>query len=429
MRARDPVETAIVTLEKGGIYSYAQCGLPYVIEGAVRSTKQLIARDVSTFREKHGIDARIHTEVTSIDCENKTVTFVTEKQTEETIAYDKLLIASGAKPFIPHLPGNDLPGVHTLKTIPDLEAIQTELAGTKQITIVGTGYIGLEMAEASSPKENKVHMVARSHQLASTFDADMATHLMEEATAQGVNVLFQTNVSALHAGDNGRVHRVETDRGTFDTDLVLFATGIAPNTEFLNDCPIEQHENGAVCVNDYLETTVRDVYAAGDCATQYHRVKKQHDYMPLGTHANKQGRIAGMNMSETEPPRKYPGMVGTAVFRFFNLTAAMTGLTEQAARDLNLDIETVTYDGTHIAGYFENKMPLHVKLVYDRKSDQLYGAQAIGAGADKRIDVAATALYQELTCRDLEDLDLSYAPPYNGVWDPLQQAARRRKRY
>ena len=425
VRNRDKEDTMITTIEKGAIYSYAQCGLPYVIEGAIEHEDHLIARDVETFRSRYGIDARTNSEVTSIDCEKKFV-YVQSENKHETIDYDILLIATGASPIVPDIPGKDLKGTHTLKTIPDLQNLQKDLPDVSHITIVGGGYIGLELTEALITQGYDICLIQRNDQLAPGIDDQLVEHLHVEARLHNVDLRLSEQIEAVQG--TTCVHAVKTDQREIPTDLVIFATGIEPNTAFLSDCSVTRSKEGAIYVNEYLQTNVPDVYAAGDCALQYHRLKEEADYAPLGTHANKQGRIAGMNMSERLPLRRYEGMTGTSIFRFFNLDVAMPGLSEEEATALGHDVGTVHYTGAHIAGYFEEKKPIHLNLVYDRTSDQFLGAQIIGKGVDKRIDVAATALYSKLTCEDIENLDLAYAPPYNGVWDPLQQALRRRKR-
>ncbi|QQK77999.1 FAD-dependent oxidoreductase [Salicibibacter cibarius] len=422
---RDSDEPQVTTLERGGIYSYAQCGLPYVIEGSVAQTDDLIARSKETFRKKYGIDARTYHEVKSIDPQKQYVHGIDlELDQPFTIPYDKLLIATGADPVIPSLPGNGLQGVHTLKTIPDLERLQADLHQHRQVTIVGGGYVGLELAEAFASQHIPVRIVERNGQLAKMFDGDMASLLHEEANAQGIEIVFNKTVTELRADTEGRVNALYADNEAFPTNLVVFATGIKPNTSFLRETDIELNEKGAVHVDGQMKTNLANVYAAGDCALQYHRIKEQHDFLPLGTHANKQGRIAGTNMSGTE--KSFQGVVGTSIFRFLRLTAARTGISEKEAERLEVPAESVYYKGTDIAGYFTDKKPLHIKLVYRTDNHLLLGAQIIGeSGVDKRIDVLATALFHRMSMDEFEDLDLSYAPPYNGVWDPVQQAARR----
>ncbi|WP_018923187.1 FAD-dependent oxidoreductase [Salsuginibacillus kocurii] len=423
------LENAEVTvLERGGYFSYAQCGLPYVISNEVESTRQLVARDVNTFREKYGIDARTFHHVSAVDPEEKTVSgFAGETGSEPfTISYDRLLIATGARPSLPDWEGKDLHGVHTLKTIPDIEKIKADLAQTKDITVIGTGYVGIELAETMRTEGYHVRLIQRGDHLAPMLDPDMAEHIQKEAETHGYEIHTNEDIERLEGNSEGRVQKVHTKHSTFETDMVIVATGVHPNVEFLAGTGITLGKRGAISVNRYMQTSLPDVYAAGDCAVQYHRIKETDEFLPLGTHANKQGRIAGLNL--IGQPRTFKGVVGTALFRFHGLTTGLTGLTEKEAQDLNLPYATAMHTASHNAGYFKNHLPLHIKLVYQTDTKRILGGQIIGeAGADKRLDVLATALFHNMTLDEFEDLDLSYSPPYNGVWDPLQQTIRRRQ--
>ncbi|GAE27896.1 pyridine nucleotide-disulfide oxidoreductase [Halalkalibacter wakoensis JCM 9140] len=215
-----------------------------------------------------------------------------------------------------------------------------------------------------------------------------------------------------------------TDKGQLDADLVVIAIGVKPNTSFLNGTGIHLFTNGAIKVNSFMETNIKDVYAAGDCATQYHRIKERDDYIPLGTHANKQGRLAGKAM--VGAPRPFQGIVGTSIIKFFDLSLGRTGLSEAEIEAQGYPYETISATLPHIAGYYPEPKNLHIRMSYHTETEQLLGAQVIGeAGVDKRIDVLATALFHHMRVSELEDLDLAYAPPYNGVWDPIQRTARR----
>ncbi|WP_100400402.1 FAD-dependent oxidoreductase [Bacillus sp. FJAT-44742] len=415
----------VTVLEMGNIYSYAQCGLPYVIGGSVKGTDQLIARDVTTFREKYGIDARVFHQVTHVNAEKKIVSG-TNLESNETfeIPYDRLLVATGARPFLPPWKNHDLPGIHTLKTIPDLESIKSNLDRVKHVTIIGGGYIGLEMAENFRETGRQVRMIERGNRLAKMFDEDMAEHIHKEAEANGIETCFEESIEGFEGND--RVEAVVTNKNRYETDLVIAAVGVRPNTDMLKGTDVILETNGAVKVNSYMQTNVDDIYAAGDCATQYHRIKQKDDYIPLGTHANKQGRAAGLNMVNN--PKAFQGIVGSSILKFHRLTLGRTGLSEKEASALHFPYETVTYKGSDIAGYYEDKKPIYIKILYRTDNDMLIGGQVIGeSGVDKRVDVLATALFHRMTISEFEDLDLSYAPPYNGVWDPLQQAVRRAK--
>ena len=414
----------ITTLERGFIYSYGQCGLPYVVDGRISSTKRLIARDVETFRDKYGIHARVGHEVKAIDIKKQLVTG-TDVTTGEPfkIPYDQLLIATGADPVVPVEKGRNLAGVHTVKTIPMLENLLADLTPDKKtVTVIGAGYIGLEMVETLRETGRNVRLIQRNSYLATFLDKEVAQPVYDEAKKQGIDVLFNTSVLAFE-GEN-HIEQVVTDQGTFDTDLVIVAVGIKPNTQFLKETGIELAENGAVVVNHHLETTIPNIYAAGDCAMHFNIVKDRLDYVPLGTTANKQGRIAGLNMAGECVP--FHGIVGTSIMKFFDLTVASTGITEDMAKELELDYEAYTLSARHIAGYYPGAERMFIKVVVRKSDQQLLGAQIVGsAGVDKRIDVFSIALYSKMKLPNLLDLDLAYAPPFNGVWDPLQQLAKR----
>ncbi|UOQ91742.1 FAD-dependent oxidoreductase [Halobacillus shinanisalinarum] len=416
----------IVTLERGEIYSYGQCGLPYVFGGEVDSFNDLIARTPETFRDKYGIDARLLHEVTKVDCDHKIVYGIDHGSGEKfEESYDRLLIATGADPVLPPWEGKNLSGIHPLKTIPDAKAIMDDLQeDVHQVSIIGGGYIGLEMAENLAAIGKKVRMIDRGDRLGKIFDEDMSELIHKEAERQGVELVLNESVEGFNGKD--RVASVITDEGEYETDLVLAAVGVAPNTSFLNGTGIYTSYNQAIEVNAFMETSIMDIYAAGDCATQFHRVKQRPDYVPLGTHANKQGRVAGLNMIDKR--RVFRGIVGTSILKFFELTLARTGLSSREAEEEHFPYQTVSIESTHEAGYYSKDNPMTLKLIYDEQSRQLLGGQIIGRqGVDKRIDVLATAIYHNMTVDELIDLDLSYSPPYNSVWDPIQQAARRAK--
>ncbi|SDJ68517.1 FAD-dependent oxidoreductase [Salimicrobium halophilum] len=422
---RNTENPEIVVLERGEIYSYGQCGLPYVIGGDVSSTDDLIARKVETFREKYGIDARINHEVTSVDCDKRMVYGTDGKGEDFEESYDELLVASGASPVVPPWKGRDLEGVHVLKTIPDVEKIVEDTDGdVTRVTVIGSGYIGLEVAENFKDIGKDVHLISRSDHPASMVDEDMGEMIAEEARKQGVHLTLRESVERLEGDD--RVGKVVTDKGEYETDLVIVATGVAPNVGFMTGTGVHTTESGAIEVNRFMETNLPHIYAAGDCAVQYHRIKERNDYVPLGTHANKQGRIAGLVLSGKR--QTFKGIVGTSVLKFFDLTIGKTGLSEEEAKKENIPYETVFLKSTHAAGYYTDEPPMSIKMTYQPETQQVLGIQIVGTyGVDKRIDVIATALYHEMKTDDLLDLDLAYAPPYNSVWDPVQQAARRIK--
>jgi len=418
-------ESAKVTvLERGTDYSYGQCGLPYVVNGVIPSLNDVVARSVETFREKYHIDARVNTEVTNIDIQEQKVKGI-DTETKETIEvpYDRLLIASGSDPIVPDWEGVQLKGIHTLKTLRDTEGMMNDLTdNVKRVTIVGGGYVGLEMAESFKTLGKNVTLIQRGQQVAKIFDKDMAELIHEEAKKNDIELILGESVEAFLGKD--RVEAVKTDKRSHETDFVLLAIGVQPNTSILKDTGIHMNEQGAIHVNAYMKTSIKNIYSAGDCATQYHLVKQLDDHIPLGTTANKQGRIAGANMAGN--PLSFKGIVGTSIVKFFDLTLGRTGLSEREAKQLNLPYSIQTTKANSYAGYYPGGETLYIKLLYHTKTNELLGGQIIGKkGVDKRIDVLATALYNKMTIHQLLDLDLAYAPPYNGVWDPMQQMAKK----
>ena len=411
----------IVVLEKGDVYSYGQCGLPYVINGKVPSAVELIARDVEEFRSKYGIDARIFHEVTAIDTKLQKVSGVDVISNEPfEFLYDKLLIATGASPTIPRIEKANLNGVHTVKTVPQMDALMRELPNVKHATVVGGGYIGLEVAETLRERGLDVRLIHRDKQLMPALDPELAQLVLEEAKKHGVHVLL--NETTIGFEGTTHVEAVRTETGTYETNVVIVATGVRPNTQFAEG--FAKLENGALIVNERMETSIENVYAAGDCATQYHRIKRQVDYLPLGSTANKQGRIAGLNIAGFE--QIYQGIVGTSILKFFDLQIGMTGLNNEAADALNTLVEAYVMEVNDIASYYPNVQPMKLRMLIDQQGRKLLGMQAVGKnGVDKRIDVFATALYNEMTFEDLLNLDLAYAPPFSGVWDAIMQAPKR----
>jgi NADPH-dependent 2,4-dienoyl-CoA reductase/sulfur reductase-like enzyme len=418
-------EADITTFEMGGIYSYAQCGLPYFIGEDIPTTDKLIARTAEQFNEKHRINAHTYHEVTEIHPQFKKITVKDLKQGQEfQVDYDKLLIATGGSPVMPNWKGKEAEGVFYLKTIPDAEAIHdmAKSPTVEEVVIVGAGYIGLEMVEAFHQLGKKVTLIQRGEQIANVFDKELAKLAEEYLKEQQVRIVLGEDVVEVLTTD-GKVSGVKTDRSEYKAQLVLVSIGITPNTKMAEVAGIQLGVKNAIEINERMETSLPDIYAAGDCATQFHRVKNRPDYIPLGTTANKQGRIAGTVMAGGN--KTFAGIVGSSVLKVLDFHMARTGLSEKEANELGIPYETVTIDSQSHAGYYPDSKKMTLKLIYTKDDQRLLGGQAVGfGGVDKRIDVLATALFNNMTLVELEDLDLSYAPPFNMSWDPIQQAAR-----
>ncbi|HLZ21272.1 MAG TPA: FAD-dependent oxidoreductase [Ktedonobacterales bacterium] len=414
----------IVAFDRGGAASYSQCGLPYLVGGVVTDTSRLIARTVEQFAAQD-ITVHLGHEVTAIDPARGLVR-VRELPTGmgHDEPYDRLVIATGASPVPPAVPGLDLEGVFVLDVLEDAIALQTYIRRhrPRHAVIVGGGYIGLEMAENLVRLGLSVRLIQRGEHLFPSVDFDMAMPLAQELERHGVDLSLCDSVLEACEGAHGRVAHVHTNTGELPADLVLLAIGVSPNVVLAQTAGIACGPTGAIAVDDHQRTNMPGIFAAGDCAEHWHRLLRRPAWVPLGTTANKQGRIAGRNAAGGDAA--FGGIVGTAITRLFDLEIGRTGLSEREAQAAGIVCVSTTLDSTDHAGYLPDAHPLTVKLVVEMGSGRLIGAQAVGrAGVAKRIDVFATALYAGLTLADLPQLDLAYAPPFNSVWDPLQVAA------
>ncbi len=422
-RRVDP-DLEIIAYDRGSFASYSQCGLPYLIGGLVEHHQRLVARTVDEFAQR-GITVRLGHEVLAIDVARSAIR-VRElaSGSEFEQPYDRLLIATGASPARLPIPGLYLDGVFHLDIMEDAIAIQQYLRThqPKHAVIVGGGYIGLEMAENLVRLGLKVHVVQRNQQLFPSVDVEIATSLSAELERHGVDLSLRDSVVEACEGRGGRVVDVHTSRGEVPADLVIVATGVRPAVALAASANIALGITGAIAVDPQLRTSVPDIFAAGDCAEHWHRLLQRPTWLPLGTTANKQGRVAGRNAAGGDTI--FAGIVGTAITRVFDLQVARTGLTEREAAAVGLAAQATVVRSTDHAGYLPDAQDLIVKVVAEVGSGRLLGGQVVGrAGADKRIDVLATALYTGLTLDDVTRLDLAYAPPFNSVWDPVQVAS------
>lgn len=422
---RDDPERAIVVFERGPHTSYSACGIPYLIGGVVETVEQLIARSPEKFREKYRIDARVDHEVVEIDPSAARVRVKNlDGGSESWEAYDQLLIATGASPFCPQVPGAELSGIFGLSTLQSGLRVRQALAESnpRRVVIVGGGYIGLEMAEAFIRLGLEVSLVQRGPQVMETLDPDMGALISEALREIGVTLYLEESLTGFE-GTGGKVGGVVTDQRTLAAELVLLGMGTRPNSSLAEGAGIPLGVKGAIPVNSRQQTVQERIWAAGDCAESFHLVSRQPVHIALGTVANKQGTVAGINLAGGYGT--FPGVVGTAVSKICKYEVARTGLQEKELRQLGLEGVCATITSKTRAGYYPGAGPITVKLWAEKGSGRLLGGQIVGIeGAAKRIDVLATALHAGLTAEQLVYLDLSYAPPYSPVWDPVQTAAR-----
>ncbi len=412
----------IEVYEKTGYVSYGACGIPYFVKGEIPNVDDLIARTPEQFA-KQRIYAHTYHEVLDINVENHTVRVRNLDTGEEfTDHWDKLILTTGGVAARPPIPGLSLPGIFTVRTPEDGLAIRQWIAEQRPTRglIVGGGYIGLEMAEALAAHGIHVTIVEMLPQVMPNMDADMVEHIQAELERQGVDLQLEHPVEAFE-GD-GRVREVVAGGEHFPADIVIFSVGVKPNVTLAKQAGIVLGPTGAVAVDDHMRTNVPNVWAAGDVAEVHHLVTGKPAYIPLGTTANKQGRVAGTNAAGGDAA--FGGVVGTAVVKVFDLHAARTGLSEREAREEGFDVAIVTIKSSSKAHYMPHPSPIHVKLVFEKGSHRLLGGQIVGReGVAKRIDIIATALHAGWTTYDLAKLDLAYAPPFSPVWDPILVAA------
>jgi NADPH-dependent 2,4-dienoyl-CoA reductase/sulfur reductase-like enzyme len=415
-------ELDVVVFEKGAYISFAACGLPYLLAGDITEHRELIMRTPSQMAEQ-GVDVRIHHEVTEIAHQTRTV-IVRDRERGQEFAqpYDQLVLATGARPVHPEVPGSDLEGVFALRGLDSGLAMQNYLSQRrpKQAVVVGGSYIGVEMAETLRRRGLEVTMVIRSGKVLRTMlDDDTRELVHRELENQGVHILHSKLVA--FEGD-AELKGVLTEQGAYPCDVVLLGMGAQPNVALARAAGIQTGPTGAIATDDHMCTNLEDVFAAGDCSEAIHLVTGQPAYIPLGTTANKQGRVAGTNAAGGSAT--FGGVVGTVVVRCFELAVAATGLTAASARATGFDVQETMIRASDISHYFPGAADIHVKLVVDRESGRLLGGQIVGKrGVAKRVDILATALHNQMTVADLQKLDLSYAPPFAPVWDPILVAA------
>jgi NADPH-dependent 2,4-dienoyl-CoA reductase/sulfur reductase-like enzyme len=419
----DP-DLEIVVYERTGYVSYGSCGLPYLIAGVVEEASQLIARTPEQFA-KQGIETHTHHEVLAIDASKKTLKVHDfDGGSEFSVAYDKLVLGTGGSAIRPPIAGIDLEGLFVVRTVEDGIAINDFLAQRRprRAVIIGGGYIGVEVAEALVQRGMSCTILNRPPQLLSNFDPDVAELMQGELERHGVTVSVGDTAQAIEGDARGQVRAVVSQQGRHEAEVVLVGAGVRAESRLAQEAGIEVGVKGAIAVDEEMRTNIPGVYAAGDCAETYHVLLAAPSYVPLGSTANKQGRVAGTNVAGGEAV--FQGVVGTSITKAFDVGVAVTGLTEKTALDLGRPAKSISIEHGSRAHYYPSPGRVRIKLVWDAEDGKLLGAQIVGPVAEaKRIDVFATALHHGLTIEDLQKLDLSYAPPFAPVWDPILVAA------
>jgi NADPH-dependent 2,4-dienoyl-CoA reductase/sulfur reductase-like enzyme len=416
----------VIAVDRGHYSSYSACGIPYWVGGDVGSVDELIMRTPEKHRA-NGIDLRLGAEATTIDLDRREIE-VHDHGDRSTyrLGFDHLVLATGARPRRPDVPGVAAAGIHGVQTLDDGERLLDELGREpRRAVVVGGGYIGLEMAEAMVNRGLEVTVLTRSAEPMATLDPDMGRLVHDAMERMGIDVRTSIVLRGFDGNDAGHVTAVATDDGTFPADLVVLGTGVGPETTLARDAGLSLGRWGGLITD--LQMRVFDaegVWAAGDCVESIDLVSGNRVHVALGTHANKQGRVLGTNLAGGYAT--FPGVVGTAVSKVCELEIARTGLREVDCAAVGFSWVTARVDSTTRAGYYPGAEPVTVKLVAERRTGRLLGGQIVGGAASaKRIDALAVAVWNRMTVEEFSAMDLGYAPPFSPVWDPVLIAARK----
>ena len=413
-------DAEIVVIERGEYVSFANCGLPYYIGGEIKDRQRLLLHTPQSLYDRFRIDVRVRQELVSIDRAGKTVRIRdlnAGKEYEET--YDKLVLAQGAVPIRPPLPGIDFDNIFQVRVIPDVDAIQEQLAvgRVKRAVVIGAGFIGLEMVEAFINRKIPVTLVERSPQILPPMDAEMTVWATRALRDYGVELVLGDGIASFAGVGKADAVILESGR-RIEGDLFVLGLGVRPDVKIADAAGLERGQTGALQVNAHLQTSDPDIYAAGDLAETTHAVTKNLSWIPLAGPANKQARVIATHLSGR--PAEFNGVLGTSIVRFGHSVIALTGLSEKAAQRANVPyLKSYSLSGDH-ASYYPGAKDLMIKLLFASGDGRLLGAQVIGEqGVDKRIDVFATAIQSGLTVSDLAELDLAYSPPFSSAKDPV----------
>lgn len=419
---RNDPSLKVTILQEGKFVSYASCPTPYYIGDLIKDANKLVARTPERFGQD-GIDVQLNTQVININTKDGVV----ETRDSRKFPYDFLVISTGTSAIVPDLPGIDLPGVFSLRNLEDAISIKTWLRekNAKRVVIMGGGFIGLEMSEALHAANIKTTIIHKDSLPANRWDAALSSSMLEELQAHGVEFIANAQANAIEKGTTALL-KVKTDKGFWEGDLVLLAVGVRPDARLAKSIGLNIGKTGAIAVNFAQQTSLENVYAAGDCCESYHRVSHSWVNIPLGDIANKQGRVVGRNIGGK--PLTFDGIVGAQSFRLFNLECAATGLSEREALAAGYaPVSNITWGSAMAPALGMRKIGL--KLIADKSSGKLLGAQAVGvADAVGRINTLSVALWTGLDIDQIGYLDLAYAPPFSAAWDIIHNAAQALRR-
>ncbi|MEG0704010.1 MAG: FAD-dependent oxidoreductase [Carnobacterium sp.] len=413
-------QAEIIVLEKGPYVSFANCGLPYYVAGEIENRSDLLVQTPEQLKARFRLDVRPNSEAIKIDTVGKEIVVASESDTY-TLAYDKLILSPGAKPFIPPIKGLEMAkNSFTLRNVPDVDEVMTyiESHNPKKAVIIGAGFIGLEMAESLVNRGIHVTIVEKAPHVLPTIDEEMAAFITKELSKNQINVITGTSVIGIE--NEGRSVIIENG-AKIETDFILLSVGVQPESRLAVDSGIQTGLRGGIVVDDNYQTSAKDVYAVGDAILVKQYSTQKDTLISLASPANRQGRQVADILSGLK--RKNLGSLGTAIVRVFDQTIASTGLTEQQLKSEEKNYQVVHIQGKNHAGYYPNASMILLKLLFNPISGEIYGAQAVGKeGVDKRIDILATAIKGNLTVEDLPELEFAYAPPFGSAKDPVNMA-------
>ena len=415
-------ESTIVLFERGEHISFANCGLPYYIGETIKSRDKLLVQTVAGMSKKFNLDIRNLSELIAINLEKKTVS-VKNLKTDEVYeeSYDVLLLSPGAKPIVPPIPGlQEANNVFTLRNIPDTDKIKSFVDEQKpsEAVVIGGGFIGLEMAENLAERGVNVTIVEMANQVMAPLDYEMAAIVHHQLIEKGAKLILEDGVQSFE--DNGKTITLSSGR-KIKTDLIILSIGVRPENTLAIDSGLNVGERGGIQVNEFLQTNDENIYALGDAIEVTDYINGKPTMIPLAGPANRQGRIVANNIYGKK--EMYKGTLGTSVAKVFDLTVSTTGNNEKSLKRLGIDYEVIHIHPSSHAGYYPGAFPINLKLIFDRETGKIFGAQAVGQdGVEKRIDVIATAIKGNLTVEDLTELELAYAPPYSSAKDPVNMA-------
>lgn len=414
-------DNEIIIFEKGAYVSFANCGLPYYIGGVIENRNKLLLQTPESLKERYHLDVRVLAEVLSVDRENKTVS-VKNIPTGEiyTESYDKLLLSPGAEPIRPPFEGINSSKIFTLRNVADMDKIAEQTLDKNDFVVVGGGFIGLEIAENLIEKGKNVRLIELGNQVMAPVDYEMASFVHNKAKEKGLQLILQTGVERFEDQENSI--KVFLNNGeSLDAEAVVLAIGVKPETSLARNAGLEIGETGGILVNEFLQTSDEDIYAVGDAVEVKNYINGKKVLIPLAWPANRQGRLVADNMIRGNHS-PYNGSLGSSILKFFELSVASTGMNEKLLKRFGFEYQSIIITKGNHAGYYPGAKDIVLKVLFDKKG-KIYGAQAVGEeGVDKRIDIVATAIKAGMKVQDLQDIEITYAPPFNSAKDPVNIA-------